>query len=215
MRQEVLAGVGSHWRRGSPRQLRQPVRARVTQGSQRPRAAAAAVSGGRFHPGAISAARSLREHNGANSGPNGNYTIYRRTCWLGRRENPSGWMSGGSAIPRPTRCCRISQAGFVVVASNATPGIGEEVSLGQRSSQASTGPSRKRARGQCLLRQTGHQQNRVDGLFMGSLATFTIATIRDSRPRSIRPGTWNPKRQGLCTHRQLFCSIPGDSVATS
>ena len=69
-----------------------------------------------------------------NSGPNNNYTIYRPAELApGGAKNPIvGWMSGGGSTPSQYALLpHLATHGFVVVASNTSPGLGDEVALGK------------------------------------------------------------------------------------
>jgi len=68
------------------------------------------------------------------SGPNNNYTIYRPAELApGGAKNPIvGWMSGGGSTPSQYSLLpHLATHGFVVVASNTSPGLGDEVALGK------------------------------------------------------------------------------------
>ena len=115
----------------------------------------------------------------SNSGPNGNYTIYHPAELApGGARNPIvGWMSGGSTNPALyTLLPHLASHGFVVVASNTVPAIGEEVALGQ---EIIAGID-------WILEQNGNASSpffeKLDatkvasmGYSMGALATTTIA----------------------------------------
>jgi hypothetical protein len=69
-----------------------------------------------------------------NSGPNNNYTIYRPAQLApGGAKNPIvGWMSGGGSTPSQYSLLpHLATHGFVVVASNTAPALGNEVALGE------------------------------------------------------------------------------------
>ena len=68
------------------------------------------------------------------TGPGGTYTIYRPAELApGGAKNPIvGWMSGGGSTPSMyTLLPHLATHGFVVVASNTSPGVGQEVALGK------------------------------------------------------------------------------------
>jgi len=69
-----------------------------------------------------------------NTGPGGTYTIYRPTELApGGAKNPIvGWMSGGGSTPSQyTLLPHLATHGFVVVASNTSPALGDEEKLGK------------------------------------------------------------------------------------
>lgn len=68
------------------------------------------------------------------TGPNGAYTIYRpMELAPGGAKNPVvAWMSGGGSTPSQYELLpHLASHGFVVVASNTSPGVGQEVELGK------------------------------------------------------------------------------------
>lgn len=68
-----------------------------------------------------------------NTGPNSAYTIYRPAELApGGAKNPVvAWMSGGGSTPSQYELLpHLASHGFVVIASNTSPGVGEEVKLG-------------------------------------------------------------------------------------
>jgi dienelactone hydrolase len=68
------------------------------------------------------------------TGPGGTYTIYRPSELApGGAKNPIvGWMSGGGSTPSMyTLLPHLATHGFVVVASNTSPALGEEEALGK------------------------------------------------------------------------------------
>jgi dienelactone hydrolase len=69
-----------------------------------------------------------------NTGPNNHYTIYRPAELApGGAKNPVvAWMSGGGSTPSQYELLpHLASHGFVVVASNTSPALGDEVKLGQ------------------------------------------------------------------------------------
>ena len=69
-----------------------------------------------------------------NTGPSGTYTIYRPAELApGGAKNPIvGWMSGGGSTPSQyTLLPHLASHGFVVVASNTSPALGDEEKLGK------------------------------------------------------------------------------------
>jgi hypothetical protein len=70
-----------------------------------------------------------------NSGPGGTYTIFRPAELApGGAKNPIvGWMSGGNSNPSAYPLLpHLATHGFVIVASNTAPAIGEEIELGKQ-----------------------------------------------------------------------------------
>jgi hypothetical protein len=68
------------------------------------------------------------------TGPNGTYTVYRPTQLApgGAKHPIVGWMSGGSTTPTAYPMLpHLATHGFVVVASNTAPSLGEEEALGK------------------------------------------------------------------------------------
>lgn len=69
-----------------------------------------------------------------NTGPGGTYTIYQPAELApdGARNPIVGWMSGGNSNPSAYPMLpHLATHGFVIVASNTAPAIGEEIELGQ------------------------------------------------------------------------------------
>jgi hypothetical protein len=115
-----------------------------------------------------------------NTGPNGNYTVYRPSELApnGAKNPIVGWMSGGSTTPSEyTQLPRMATDGFVVVASNTTPQIGQEVELGQEILAGITWAISENARqGSDFYGKLDTTKVASMGYSMGSLATFTIAS---------------------------------------
>jgi hypothetical protein len=114
-----------------------------------------------------------------NTGPNGKYTVYVPTELApnGAKNPIVGWMSGGSTSPVDyPQLPRMATDGFVVVASNTVPQIGQEVELGQEILAGITWAISENTRqGSNFYGKLDTTKIASMGYSMGSLATFTIA----------------------------------------
>ena len=114
-----------------------------------------------------------------NTGPNGTYTVYMPSQLApeGAKNPIVGWMSGGSTTPSEyPQLPRMATDGFVVVASNTAPSIGQEVELGQEILAGITWAISENARqGSTFYGRLDTTKIASMGYSMGSLATFTIA----------------------------------------
>lgn len=113
------------------------------------------------------------------TGPNQNYTV-----WMPEMPPPAGatfplvgWMSGGGTTPSLYPLLpHLATHGFVVVASNTAPGIGDEVNLGKEIIAGIDWALAENMRdGSMLFGKVDGTKIASMGYSMGSLATFTIA----------------------------------------
>ncbi len=153
----------------------------------------------------------------SNAGPNNNYTVYlpKEIAPSGAKNPIVAWMNGGSTGPDLYPLLpRLATHGFLVVASNTIPNIGQEVELGQEMIAGIDWAIAENAR------QESNLFDRLDttkigamGYSMGSLATFTIANDpRLTTTVHISGGNMQSDRiQNLRAPAAFFCGIPGDS----
>lgn len=113
------------------------------------------------------------------TGPNMNYTVYMPKMMppAGAKFPLVGWMSGGGTTPSLYPLLpHLATHGFVVVASNTAPGIGDEVNLGQEIIAGIDWALSENMRdGSMLSGLIDASKIASMGYSMGSLATFTIA----------------------------------------
>jgi hypothetical protein len=113
------------------------------------------------------------------TGPNNNYTVYlpKMLAPNGAKNPIVGWMSGGSTNPTQYPLLpHLATHGFVVVASNTTPGLGDEVNLGKEIIAGIEWALAENMRdGSMLFGKLDATKIASMGYSMGSLATFTIA----------------------------------------
>lgn len=151
------------------------------------------------------------------SGPGGGYTVYHpEELAPGGAKNPIvGWMSGGSTNPSAYPLLpHLATHGFVVVASNTTPGIGEEVALGQEIIAGIDWAIAENARPDSpFFEKLDTTKLASMGYSMGSLATFTIANDpRLTTTIHISGGNMVTERvENLHAPAAFFCGIPGDA----
>lgn len=156
----------------------------------------------------------------ASSGPNGNYTVYLPSPLApsGAKNPIVGWMSGGSTNPSLYPLLpRLATHGFVVVASNTVPGIGQEVQLGQEIIAGIDWAIAENARQDSpLFEKLDTSKIASMGYSMGSLATFTIADDpRLTTTVHISGGNMVADRiKNLRAPAAFFCGIPGDASCT-
>jgi hypothetical protein len=153
------------------------------------------------------------------TGPNQNYTV-----WMPMMPPPAGakfplvgWMSGGGTTPALYPLLpHLATHGFVVVASNTAPGIGDEVNLGQ---EIITGIDWALAEN---MRDGSMLSGKIDstkigsmGYSMGSLATFTIANDpRLTTTVHISGGNMEADRvNNLHAPAAFICGIPDPSCS--
>jgi hypothetical protein len=152
-----------------------------------------------------------------NTGPNSNYTVYlpREAAPAGSKNPIVGWMSGGATVPSLYPLLpHLASHGFVVVASNTAPGIGDEVNLGKEIIAGIDWASSENMRqGSPLFGKLDTTKIAAMGYSMGSLATFTIA----NDPRlvttiHISGGNMASERvNSLHAPAAFLCGIPGDA----
>jgi hypothetical protein len=153
-----------------------------------------------------------------NSGPNGNYTIYLPSPLApnGAKNPIVGWMSGGSTTPSGYPLLpRLATQGFVVVASNTAPGIGQEVELGQEIiAGIDWAISENTRQGSAMFGKLDTTKIASMGYSMGSLATFTIANDpRLTTTVHISGGNMEADRiMNLHAPAAFFCGLTGDST---
>ena len=114
-----------------------------------------------------------------NTGPNGGYTVYlpMQTVDDAPKSPIVGWMSGGATIPALYPLLpHLASHGFVVVASNTVPGVGQEMALGAEIIAGLEWAIAENTRqGSELFDKLDTTKLASVGYSMGSLATFTIA----------------------------------------
>lgn len=115
----------------------------------------------------------------SNTGPNNNFTIYHPSELApdGTKNPILVWMNGGTSVPSiyPLLPLLATQ-GFVVLASNTPPGIGEEIALGQEMVAAIDWAFAEQERsGSVFMGKLDTSKVGGFGYSMGSLATFTMA----------------------------------------
>jgi len=153
----------------------------------------------------------------SNTGPNRGYTVYRPDMLApGGAKNPIvGWMSGGSTNPTAYPLLpHLATHGFVVVASNTTPGIGEEVMLGKEIIAGIDWAIMENQRSDSeLFGKLDETKIASMGYSMGALATFTIANDpRLTTTIHISGGNMETERvKNLHAPAAFFCGIPGDA----
>jgi dienelactone hydrolase len=153
----------------------------------------------------------------SNTGPNRGYTVYRPDMLApGGAKNPIvGWMSGGSTDPTAYPLLpHLATHGFVVVASNTTPGVGEEVMLGKEIIAGIDWAIMENQRADSeFFGKLDETKIASMGYSMGALATFTIA--KDPRLTTtihISGGNMETERvKNLHAPAAFFCGIPGDA----
>lgn len=155
-----------------------------------------------------------------NTGPNQNYTVYlpQESAPAGAKNPIVGWMSGGSTAPTFYPLLpHLATHGFVVVASNTVPMIGDEVNLGKEIiAGIDWAIAQNMQMGSPLYDRLDTAKIASMGYSMGSLATFTIAN--DPRLMTtvhISGGNMDPSRiANLRAPAEFVCGIPGDSSCT-
>jgi hypothetical protein len=149
-------------------------------------------------------------------GPNSNYTVYLPTELApdGAKNPIVAWMSGGSTGPDLyVLLPHLATHGFVVIASNTLPGIGDEVALGQELVMGIDWITAENKRmGSMLFGKLDETKIASMGYSMGSLATFTIADDpRLTTTVHISGGNMDPTRiQKLRAPAAFLCGVPGD-----
>jgi hypothetical protein len=151
----------------------------------------------------------------ANVGPSPGYTVYLPTELApnGALNPIVGWMSGGSTNHASyTLLPHLASHGFVVVAANVVPGIGQEVQLGEQIITGIDWLIAENARsGSEFLGKLDTTRLASAGYSMGSLATFTIADDpRLTTTVHISGGNMAPERvENLHAPAAFICGIPG------
>jgi hypothetical protein len=150
------------------------------------------------------------------SGPNNNYTVfYPKELAPNGAKNPIvGWMSGGGTDPSLYPLLPLlATHGFVVVASNTIPGIGDEANLGKEIIAGIDWALAENAReGSMFYQKLDSTKLASVGYSMGSLATFQIAgDARLTTTVHISGGNMAPEPiHNLHAPAAFFCGIPGD-----
>jgi hypothetical protein len=151
-----------------------------------------------------------------NAGPSNNYTVYMPTMLApGGAKNPIvGWMSGGSTTHTLYPLLpRLATHGFVVVAANVTPGIGEEEMLGKQIIDGIDWVLAENMRSESMFfGKLDATKIASMGYSMGSLSTFTIANDpRLTTTVHISGGNMDAQRiNNLHAPAAFICGIPGD-----
>lgn len=152
-----------------------------------------------------------------NTGPDKNYTVYlpSELAPNGAKNPIVGWMSGGSTTHTSYPLLpRLATHGFVIVAANVTPGLGDEVNLGKQIIAGIDWAIAENARqGSSLFGKLDTTKIASMGYSMGSLATFTIAgDPRLTTTVQISGGNMMAERvANLHAPSAFICGIPGDS----
>jgi hypothetical protein len=147
-------------------------------------------------------------------GPNSNYTVYLPTelAPSGAKNPIVVWMSGGGTGPDLYPLLpHLATHGFVVVASNTIPGVGDEVALGTELKAGITWALDENKRTDSMLfGKLDESKIASMGYSMGSLATFTIADDeRLTTTVHISGGNMDPSRVMNLRHpAAFFCGIP-------
>lgn len=150
-------------------------------------------------------------------GPDGNYTVYMPTepPPAGAKFPVVAWMSGGGTSHEGYALLpHLASHGFVVVAPNVIPGIGEEVALGQQLIAGIDWALAENDRaGSELEGKLDGEKIASMGYSMGSLATFTIANDpRLTTTVHISGGNMAPERvMNLHAPAAFICGTPGDA----
>jgi len=125
-----------------------------------------------------------------------------------------GWMSGGGTTPDLYPLLpHLATHGFVVVAANTAPGIGDEANLGQEILAGITWALAENDRMDSpLFGKLDATKVASMGYSMGSLATFSIASDpRLTTTVHISGGTMaHDQVKNLHAPAVFFCGIPGD-----
>lgn len=149
-------------------------------------------------------------------GPNSNYTVYYPKALApdGAKNPIVGWMSGGGTDPSLYPLLPLlASHGFVVVASNTIPGIGEEANLGKEIIAGLDWAIAENARdGSMFYQKLDTSKLASAGYSMGSLATFQIAADeRLTTTVHISGGNMAPDPiHNLRAPAAFLCGIPGD-----
>lgn len=152
------------------------------------------------------------------TGPDGNYSVfYPSELAPAGVPNPIvGWMSGGGTNPALYPLLPLlASHGFVVVASNTVPGIGDEANLGKEIIAGIDWAIAENERdGSMFYQKLDPTKLASAGYSMGSLATFQIA----ADPRlvttvHISGGNMAPEPiHNLHAPAAFLCGIPGDDT---
>jgi hypothetical protein len=151
------------------------------------------------------------------TGPNNGYTIYRpqQLAPNGAKNPIVGWMSGGATSHTGyTLLPHLATHGFVVVAADVVPGIGQEVALGQQIVAGIDWAIAEAARqGSPWFEKLDTTKVASMGYSMGSLATFTIANnAKLTTTVHISGGNMMPERvNNLRAPAAFLCGKTGTS----
>jgi hypothetical protein len=154
------------------------------------------------------------------SGPNNKYTIYAPSSLAqnGAKNPIIAWMSGGGTPPTVYPLLpHLATHGFVVVASNSVPAVGQEVQLGQELVAGIDWAIAENSRqDSTFFGKLDTSKIASMGYSMGSLATFTIANDpRLTTTVHISGGNMAAERiKNLHAPAAFFCGITGDSSCT-
>jgi hypothetical protein len=152
-------------------------------------------------------------------GPNNNYTIYHpKDLAPNGAKNPIvGWMSGGGTDPTLYPLLPLlATHGFVVVASNSIPGIGDEANLGKEIIAGIDWAIAENERdGSMFFQKLNTSKLASSGYSMGSLATFQIAgDPRLTTTVHISGGNMAPEPiHNLHAPAAFLCGIPSPDCA--
>jgi hypothetical protein len=154
------------------------------------------------------------------TGPNGNYTVYLPSPLApdGAKNPIVAWMSGGGTTPAIYPLLpRLATHGFVVVASNTVPNIGQEVELGQEIIAGIDWVIAENGRsGSAVFGKLDPSKIASVGYSMGSLATFTIASDpRLTTTVHISGGNMVADRvKNLRAPAAFLCGLTGDAACS-
>jgi hypothetical protein len=149
------------------------------------------------------------------TGPNNMYTVYMpmQPPPEGAKNPIVGWMSGGGTTHTLyTLPPHLASHGFVVVAADVVPGIGQEAMLGQQIIAGIDWAIAENARaGSPLFDRLDVTKIASSGYSMGSLATFMIAgDPRLTTTVHISGGNMAPERVNILHAPAAFiCGTPG------
>lgn len=153
------------------------------------------------------------------TGPSGKYTVYLpQELGRGGVTHPIvGWMSGGGSLPSAYPLLpRLATHGFVVVAAEVSPGIGQEVELGKQILAGIEWAIAENTRsGSPLFGKLNTSRTASIGYSMGALASFTIASDpRITTTVHISGGNQQPERvKNLRNPAAFICGTPNGAGA--
>lgn len=209
-------------RTGAPDAATAPVQSADAQTPVASGDAGGSASGASFPPaGDLSKDGPYKSMTLKNSGPDGKYSVYLPTELApGGAKNPIvGWMSGGNTMPSAYPLLpRLATHGFVVVAANVTPSIGQEVALGKNIIDGIEWAIAEATKeGSMFFGKLDTTKTASIGYSMGALASFTIAdNPKITTTVHISGGNMDATRVNLLKQPALFiCGEPGNDIAAA